>query len=530
MRGSVVSGLVLVGVVLAHEAFGGELLAARPRGGDRQGPRGATRVPVDDGPRGDAPVYFLVFSHHYHGRGGYYGTAAEVRTVLHAAQKAGQVKALTMFFDGILLERLEKEDPTLIPEVRAAGAAIGFHGEDAHGPYPIIGGGEEGGADGRSIVTPGMSFGEAVNQIQRRYSHRLDGVQIAADGYLRRHTPGTLNEGERGGVSKVLATFGDVQYMGGSGLSCPPASFALRGLAPGMRMWQGGGPFAWHYLSKADDPAVITAVETFLGKDTQAFWYLGVPALRQSANTSPPHWQGDGRRTKMAIEALPRRQPMVVSLNVTAEPDDLAAEYAFLTEYVARHPGSGFVNAATLLDKLRPPTLTLDPLAVAKEVAATWNDGPPDSLSVAGRPVALADALEVMARALVAGGNAPVDTTQVNGPVDTAAAVVHATGTVSRADAVEAARAMLAAADVSPYRAVPASLAAGSTRIGFHQAYRLFAAALLEPKASRLTVAVGQAWPPTVRAINREWPHAATPDVDAWRGAAFWTVRAAEWR
>ncbi len=530
MRGLLVAILTLVGAALAHEAWAGDLLATRPGGREGQGPRGKGRVPVDDGPRGDAPVYFLVFSHHYHGRGGYYGTAAEVRTVLHAAQKAGQAKALTMFFDGILLERLENEDPTLIPEVRASGAAIGFHGEDAHGPYPIIGGGEDAGADGRSIVTPGMSFGEAVGQIQRRYSHQLDGVQIAEDGYIERHVPGTLDETERGGVSKVLATFGDVQYMGGSGLSCPPAAFALRSLAPGMRMWQGGGPFASHYLSKADDPAMITTVQNFLGKDTQAFWYLGVPAMRHSANTSPPHWKGDGRRTRMAIEALPRREPMVVSLNVSAEPEDLAAEYAFLSEYVAKHPGSGFVNAATLRDKLQPPTLTLDPLAVAKEVAATWNDGPPDSLRVSGRPVALADALEVMARALAAGNTIAVSTSGVNGPVDTAPTVVHATGTVLRGDVVEAARAMLAAVDASPYRAVPASLAAGSKRIGFHQAYRVFASALLAPESNTLTLEAGQAWPPTVRAINREWPHAATPDVDAWRGAAFWTARAAEWR
>ena len=518
--------LAAVILVLAATAEAGP---RRPGGGGPGGPGGGKRPPVDDGPKGDAPVYFLVFAHHYNGKGGYYPTAAEVRTVVQAAADAGQASTFTAFFDGILLDRLDAQDPTLIPELRRLGVAIGYHGEDVHGPYPVVDASEDGGGDDKSLVTGGMSFAQGVEAIQTRYSHGVSGVQIDGQGWLARDQ-GKLDVGRRGGLSQVVATFGDVQYIGGTCLPTPPSAFAMRALSPSLRLWQGAGVFASHYLARSRNPALITTVEEYLGKDTQAFWYMGLPAVRQSHASSPPAWTEGGMRTRLHIEALSRREPTVVSLIVAADAGELADMYDYLGEYVASHPGSAFVNAATLRDRMVGPELSLDPTEVAREVVRTWAGGPPDALRVGGRPVALADALEVMAQAIVTQKRTPIGTTTINGPLEPAGAVVNTKGVLDRADVESAAKAVLAAVQASPWRAAPASVAAGKTRIGVHQAYRAFADYLASPGAKGVTLVTGEPWPPTARAINAAYPHTLAPDVDAWRGGAMWTARPVEWK
>jgi hypothetical protein len=114
----------------------------------------AMRVEGQEAPLGGArPVYIMLYMHHYIGGGGFYPTAQDFRAFAELTQKY-QVPA-TFFFDGILVERLQKEDPTIFNRLKVP---LGYHGEETHGPPPVVG--------GRSgCVGYGKSWNEAVQAV-----------------------------------------------------------------------------------------------------------------------------------------------------------------------------------------------------------------------------------------------------------------------------------------------------------------------------------------------------------------------------
>lgn len=495
-----------------------------PRGG---GPPGRPpRPPADTGPRGDEPVYVLLFTHHYGGKGGYYATAAQVRDVADGVEDAGLAHHVTLFFDGIGIERLNADDPKLLPSLKARGFPVGFHGEDVHGPWPVIDGEDEG---GQGLVTSGMDFAAAVDAIRERYTHALAGAEFDDRGYIRRAVPGRVDRARPGGIASVKATFGEVPIASGSVFTQPAAWFALRAAAPELRVWQGAGPFAIHFLRRAKDSAVIEPMLDYLGRDTTAFWFMNTLAMRQGPTNDLPSWGEDGRRTRAALDALPRREPTVVTLNVDVDADALPALLGGLKTWVDAHPGSAFVSAAELYDRVEPPTITLDPAAVAAAVGAQWSGGPPDVLALKGQRISLVEGFEALARALAAGSAAKVTTTGLVGPIG---APVSGAGAVTVADVLAAAKAAVAEAEGSPWRALPASVAVGGTRVGTHQLLRLMADAFEARDAPKkaLTVPTGEPYPPTVRTLLRAFPHPSAPDVDAWIGGQLWTARPVTWR
>jgi hypothetical protein len=488
---------------------------------------GGRFTPRDTGPKGTAPLYLMLYKHHLGGKGAYYPHAAEFREWLSLVEEEGVADEMTFFFDGILVERLEREDPAVLDHIRAERYAIGYHGEDVHGPWPAI---EGRSGPGRSLVTATMNFGDAVAAIQHRYSHALSGLTFDASGYVDVDQPGTLEPHTRGGISQVLATFGDVPYVGGTCLSQPASAFAMRGLNPGVRMWQSGGPFSDHFASKNPNTRAVDAAHAYMGADTTVFWYMGRPATRQGTTNEVSPWTRDGRRTQAQLDGLPRREPTVVNLPLG---DDLAGSRAFLQwlkRWIAEHPGAQLTTPAEVAALLVTEPPTLDPVAVAKAAAASWQDGPPERLQVGSQAVSLADALEVMARAVAGGSTAAVRTTWVNGPFETDADIQRAQGTVLASDLPLAAATWVRAVEASPWRASPASVSIGKTRVGFHQLYHALATHLSDPKASRITLASGSPWPASVQLLIEGWPHTSAPQVDSWIGGAFWTARPAEWK
>lgn len=485
--------------------------------------------PRDSGPRGDAPVYVLLFTHHYGGKGGYYATPAQVRDVVDALEDTALLPHVTLFFDGIGVERLGKADPKLLGELRAKKVVVGFHGEDVHGPWPVVDPLEEGPKDG-GLVSAGMEFPAAVEAIRARYAHALGDVSIGDDGYIRRDVRGKADPKRAGGIAAVRDAFGDVRIASGTALTQPAALFALRQLAPELDVWQGAGPFAFHFLRRTKDPDLIDELSSYLGKDTSVFWFMGTLATRQGPTNDLPAWSDDGVRTKRALEDLPRREPTVVSLNLDVGDAALRDLLTWTKAWVADHPGSAFVSPGELVDLVAPQGRPLQPAAVAAQVAATWSAGPPDVLSVSGAPVSLAEAFEVLASALDTGSLEAVTPRGLNGPVDRASALVQATGEVKRDDVVSAAREALTVARRSPYRAIPASVAVGGKKVGFHQLYRLMADAVGAKAGAKLQVPTGEAFPPAARTIVRTWPHSGAPDTDFWVGCQLWTARPVTWR
>ncbi len=492
--------------------------SAKPRG------RMAER---DTGPRGNEAVYLMLYTHHYSGKGGYYPTAAELREWVQLLEDAGVADKMTFFFDAILVERIEQEDPAILAHIRSKQYSVGYHGEDAHGPWPAIEGRK---VASYSLVKNGMDFGEAVAAIQDRYGHALRGVSFKDDNQIDPNVPGSLDRSAPGGISKVLATFGDVPYVGGTCLSQPAASFAMRGLNPGVRMWQSGGPFADHFLARTGTEDARKSVHAWLGNDTSVFWYMGLPAIRQGSGNTPAKWTGDGARMRAKMAAMPRRVPVALNLSMGEDVESTRAMLAWLKTWMKENPAYQLKTPAEVKAMLVVEAPRLDPKAVAAAVASSWDNGPPDVLSVGKSSVSLADALEVMARAVAAGSGDPVKTTWVNGPFESASAIHNATGTVSASDLKQAAAAWVTAVERSPWRASPASVTVGSTSIGFHQFYRALAAVLSHPESAKITLSSGSPWSPTTKVILDGWPHPHVPDAGGWHGGAFWTSRPAEWK
>lgn len=531
------SFLALLGVLLlATLVFSSPATAGRP---PRGGPTGAAvggggfRPPVDTGPRGDAPVYFLLFSHHYAGKGGYYASAEDVRGVADACIDAGIAKSCLLFLDGIMVERLQQEDPKLIPWLKGQGFAFGYHGEDVHGPYPILDAAGEG-PPGGSVVTRGMTFAQAIAAIQQRYTHAITGVQFDDRGYIVRAAAGKLDTRRAGGIASVREVVGNVQAATGTPFTQPAALPALKATAPEIQVWQGAGPFAFHLLRLSRDTALIEAVQDYLGKDTTAFWYMGALGLRQGVANDIPAWSSEvgPRRTLAALDALPRRVPTVVSLNMDIGEEPLRETISTLQGWIAQHPGSAILGPAQIAGKVAPAAISLDPAAVAQQVVATWNGAPPDVLSVGGAYVSLTDAFEVMARSLGEASTKPVTTTGVLGAIGQRSELVEGSGTVTVAEVGAASRYVTGFVASSPWRSLPLNVPVGKTTVGFHQFYRLLADAVLArtSPAKALTVPTADYRPPTIRETLRAYPHEDAPDVDFWTACQYWTVRPVAWR
>ena len=125
------------------------------------------------------PVFVLAFTHHYAGPGGYYASAGEVRKVagmFHDLKIPG-----TLFFDGILVERLLKEEPAIFKDINEWNLSLGYHGEETHGPYPVP---SDLAAEAYNLkaaqgykgiwsLNTGKPWKEAVQQVIDRYSHSL---------------------------------------------------------------------------------------------------------------------------------------------------------------------------------------------------------------------------------------------------------------------------------------------------------------------------------------------------------------------
>ena len=482
---------------------------------------------------GTGPLYVTLFAHHYHGQGGYYATAAEVRAVAEVVAEAGLATRCALFFDGIGADRLASEDPALAAWIRKSGFAVGYHGEDVHGPGPVVADlGALGGAQNRGIAAGVEDFDEAAAAIRLRVTHGLSGVQIRG-GQLARGVGGETDPSREGGVARVRSWTGrPVEILTGNALFAPAAVAAFADLAPGAVL-QEAGPLAMHFAMATGDRELLARVGAFVGAKTGLFRYMGQLAMIGTPRTALPAWDlGGGKgglppggRLHKALGAI--SGPVVASYKIDGEAADLRSALAAIQAELARRPGSRFAGPGELAGLVAPLGEGCDPAAVAAAALAQWDGGPPDALDLGGdRAISLCDGVEVLARALA--GEA-LTTTGVWGPTDGPGALVRPTGAVTRSDAVAAAPRLLAALDAHPHRALPAALAVGTIKVGFHQLLPLFAHAVASPGAARITLAEGDFAPPFARWLVTRMAR-ADPANDSWTLAQYWTVKPARWR
>lgn len=517
----------------------------------------------------EPPILLFAFSHHYNGKGGYYPTAAEVRGIGEACDEVGLTNKCTLFLDGVLVDQLQQSDPSLRQWFRSNPFPIGYHGDDTHGPNPLVEDLAEmlGQPNSTRLVPQGADFDSAISSVRNRYTKHLSGYEIKPDRYLNRSQRSTVQSSQPGGIELVQDYTGrSVEIITGLALFQPLVSLALEGMSD-YYVHQESGPFASHFSQKSCDPRELTQqIGDFMGTDTQVFWFMGRLAVKGRRNSTLPQIDEDSARGghpsgggsdrppkgkkpprgkksggppsdrsahgtggnsssfEAAVHKMPRSRtaPTLYNFKMSGDPDRVADGLRLLQS----REDVVFVTAADVWLLVEGPQVTLSPTQTATALKAAWSGGPPDSLDVQGSPASLTDAFQVLAEGLTSGSTAAT-VSPVLGPMGKPSTLSQASGTVSATEVKAAAASTLAA--VQRDRALPMNISVGSKSVGFHQYLYLMAEATLSPNAAKISIPSATHAPPfaswLVSVMGRP-----DKDIDFWTTCQYWTARPARWR
>ncbi len=382
-----------------------------PRGGGARRRSPATPAEPKAVPNGGAPVFFLAFTHHYAGPGGYYPKPEEVRRIGELFVKL-KVPG-TLFFDGILVERLLKEDPGLIKQVSDWGLPLGYHGEETHGPYPVASEllgevhtlKEAQGYSGQWSLTTGKDWGTAVKLVTERYSHSRPWRVDEGTRMLDRRQPSETDLAREGGLALVQKAFGkDIAMMTSHGLESAPEGYAFRRMS-NFRFDQPAVPLALHALRIFRIGDAAEQVMRIAGENESIFWYMGRLTSKGDESGEAGLHLG-GLRAKLS--ELDRSRPRLLLTGVSkVVEEEVATTIRYLeSDFFPANPGSCWVTGDTLPSFFEPekgwrPTPS-DIREMAKTILKDWAARPPDMVDVNGRKISLCDAFEALARFLAA--------------------------------------------------------------------------------------------------------------------------------
>ncbi len=392
-------------------------LCAWMSGGSDAEPRRRASRPAGSG---DAPVHVWVYSHHYVGGGGTYPTARHVREI---AEVVREVKIpVTFFLDGILVEELQRQDPSLLPDLAAHPyLSFGYHGEETHGPYPIptdlLGGVRR---SPPLDLTHGKTWDDAFAAVAdfARFARSYRLTPEIATGAMRldRRFGGEIDPGRAGGVRLVedtLARHGAsltiATYAGTQGA---PVQAAFQSVVP-VPVVQAGVPVAAHALRA---PPALQERIFALGGTGDVFSYMGTLNTKKGPDaelSTRLAWS----EARAVLQSLDRTRSRFLHYGLIATPDSVTGgiDRSALREHlerlrddlVSRGPGWAFVTPGELTRLARTTDLsavTGDPLdTMAVELTRTGERGSlPDWLAIPGGACSLADAFELLAGALAA--------------------------------------------------------------------------------------------------------------------------------
>jgi len=360
--------------------------------------------------KGGKPIFVMAFTHHYDGPGGYYAKAEEVRKIanfFHTQNIPG-----TLFFDGILVDMLKKDDPAIFELINSYKLPLGYHGEETHGPYPV-------GSDlcaevyhlkeaqdykGQWSLTTGKSWDDAVREVTERYSYMIPYTIDENTSMLDRRKSSETDKSRTGGLKLVQEAFGrDISMMPSHALESAPEGYAFRKMSR-FGFDQPAVPIALHALKifKVDSSADM--IMGIAGKNVSIFWHMGRIICKGDdmgeASWHPPYIN--------KLNRLDRNEPRLLVMGFSKIDGDAAGETVkYLNErFFPANPGSKWVSGDTLAENLEgekayKPTIE-DLSAISEYILKNWKDGPPDMIETGARTFSLADGFEALARALFA--------------------------------------------------------------------------------------------------------------------------------
>ncbi len=493
---------------------------------------------TDAGPR--QPVFLLAFTHHYNGPGGYYPSAAEVRAIGEFFVKAGIPG--TLFFDGILVERLLKEDPALIQQIREWNLPLGYHGEETHGPYPVaselLGEAytlkEAQGYQGPWSLTTGQDWDAAVKLVEERYSfarpYRID----ETDHRIDRRQPSATDRSRIGGLKLVQQAFGkDVAMMTSHSLESAPEGYAFRRMSQ-FGFDQPAVPVALHALKIFHIGEVADQIMAIAGENESIFWYMGRLHCKGDDDGEAGYHTGFLRHS---LDILDRSRPrlLLVGFSHIDEAEGLRTAQYLKERFFPQNPGSAWVTGDTLANQFEPeksyrPT-TADQTALARAITTGWQARPPDLLALGDRVYSLADAFEALARSLVqrdASGALPatVELHPLYGPIaENGAPLLRGETDLAVSSIQAAARAMLETMDRGAGdRFVPVRVSVAGQNLNAGEFLYAMAAAILAGPGDTVRVPPSNLFPPYADLLQSVFKPKAIQPVCYTQGQ-LWTVK-----
>ena len=359
---------------------------------------------------GEKPVFVMAFTHHYEGPGGYYAKAEEVRRIaefFHKHKIPG-----TLFFDGVLVDRLKKEDPGIFEFVNSYKLPLGYHGDETHGPYPV-------GSDlcaetyylkeaqnykGQWSITTGKKWDDAVREVTERYSYFIPYTVDENTRMLERKNSSATDKSRKGGLKLVQEAFGrDVSMMPSHALESAPEGYAFRKMS-GFGFDQPAVPIALHALKIFKVADAADTIMGIAGKNVSIFWHMGRIICKGDdmgeASWHPPYIN--------KLNRLDRNEPRLLVMGFSKIVDDAAGETVkYLNErFFPANPGSKWVSGDTLAENFEPEKSykpTGDDLSLISEyILKNWKACPPDMIEAGSRKFSLTDGFEALARSLCA--------------------------------------------------------------------------------------------------------------------------------
>ncbi|MBI3693507.1 MAG: hypothetical protein HY238_01520 [Acidobacteria bacterium] len=344
--------------------------------------------------------------HHYVGGGGFYPSAEDVRAFARLMQKY-EVPA-TFFFDGISVERLQEEDPAIFDYLNGLKVPLGYHAEEAHGPFPVI-------CVRPGCVAYGRNWGEALEEAKQRYSHRIvPGPVDPRTKQMDLRQGGASDLGRIGGLALVREAFGrDVSIVTAHSVESAPAGYAFQQMSD-FRVEQPSIPLVGlaGAVMRQYPRELIEEALTMAGANTDFFWYMN----RLNYKTRPQPAQNlPFRFMEVGLTAWPPR-------GLAAVEEQLQQ----LTAQVRAVPGSRFITPGELPGFFEPqnarPILRDELRSLAGKLLADWKGRPPDFVDLSTRSYSLVNVWEALDQALAyygANGQLPksVSATALFGPI-----------------------------------------------------------------------------------------------------------------
>ncbi|MEZ7893510.1 MAG: hypothetical protein QMC67_17375 [Candidatus Wallbacteria bacterium] len=509
------------------------------------GPPNKRQIDFPEPAGGETPIFVMPFTHHYEGPGGYYAKPSEVRKIAEFFHKYNLPG--TLFFDGILVDILKKEDPGIFELINSYKLPLGYHGEETHGPYPVASDlcaevyqlKEAGDYKGQWSITTGLFWDEAVKAVTERYSYTRPYIIDEKTGMLDRTNPSKTDNSRIGGLKLVQQVFGrDIAMMPSHALESAPEGYAFRKMSS-FGFDQPAVPTALHALKIFKVSSAADRIMAIAGKNVSIFWFMGRLTCK-----------GDemGEATWMPVylkklNNLDRSQPRLLVMGFSKfEENDAAEVVKYMNDkFFPKNPGSKWVSGETLAENFEGekeiPATAADISLIASSIIKNWAKRPADMIETDSKTYSLSDAYEALARALAYYSREKklperVKLSQMYGPVsESGAALLKSDVKINIKDIISAANNICSKWDSqSGDLFIPAESEAGSVKLNCAEMLYSMASAyqaLTGGAAETITIPPSNIFPPYADALDILFkPKAAQPLC--YTKGQLWTVKPAK--